>query len=132
MKQGGEWMKIGDFARLGNVSTRTLRFYSQAGLLQPALVSPVNGYRHYHPRQLAQLRQIHVFKDMGLSLPEIGELLKRRLTPGELRKLFWERRGALLEKMQEDAGRLAGRQRVFAQDRKRTFRQVRGRRLVHQ
>lgn len=33
-------MRIGDFARMGNVSLRTLRFYSQAGLLRPAHVDP--------------------------------------------------------------------------------------------
>ncbi len=100
-------MRIGDFARLGNVSLRTLRFYGQAGLLRPAYVNPDNGYRHYDPRQLAQLHQIHVLKDMGLSLLEIRHLLRRRLTAGQLRTLFRESRTALVTKMQEDAGRLA-------------------------
>jgi DNA-binding transcriptional MerR regulator len=100
-------MRIGDFARLGNVSLRTLRFYGQAGLLRPAHVNPDNGYRHYDPRQLAQLHQIHVLKDMGFSLIEIRQLLQRRLTAGQLRTLFCESRTALLAKIQEDAGRLA-------------------------
>ena len=100
-------MRIGDFARLGNVSPRTLRFYGQAGLLQPAHVKPENGYRHYDPRQLAQLHQIQMFKEMGLSLGEIGELLARRWTAAELREVFQERRSALLKRMQEDSGRLA-------------------------
>ncbi len=77
-------MRIGDFARLGNVSPRTLRIYSQAGLLRPAHVKPENGYRHYDPRQLAQLHQIQMFKEMGLSLGEIRELLARRWTTAEL------------------------------------------------
>jgi DNA-binding transcriptional MerR regulator len=100
-------MRIGDFARLGNVSLRTLRFYGQAGLLRPAHINPDNGYRHYDPRQLAQLHQIHVLKDIGLSLLEIRQLLSRRLTAGQLRTLFRESRTTLLTKMQEDAGRLA-------------------------
>ena len=99
-------MRIGDFARLGNVSPRTLRFYSQAGLLRPAQVKPENGYRHYDPRQLAQLYQIQMFKEMGLSLGEIRELLARRWTTAELREVFRERRNALLKRMQEDSGRL--------------------------
>jgi DNA-binding transcriptional MerR regulator len=99
-------MRIGDFARLGNVSPRTLRFYGQAGLLRPAHVKPENGYRHYDPRQLAQLHQIQLFKEMGLSLGEIRELLARRSTAAELREIFRERRSALLKKMQEDSGRL--------------------------
>jgi len=100
-------MRIGDFARLGNVSPRTLRFYGQAGLLRPAHVKPENGYRHYEPRQLAQLHQIQMFKEMGLSLGEIRELLARRWTTAELREVFRERRSALLRRMQEDSGRLA-------------------------
>ena len=100
-------MRIGDFARLGNVSPRTLRFYGQAGLLRPAHVRPGNGYRHYDPQQLAQLHQIQMFKEMGLSLAEIRELLARRLSAAELREVFCERRGALLNKMQEDSCRLA-------------------------
>lgn len=99
-------MRIGDFARLGNVSPRTLRFYGQAGLLRPAHVKSESGYRHYDPRQLAQLHQIQMFKEMGLSLGEIRELLARRSTPAELREIFRERRGALLRRMQEDSGRL--------------------------
>jgi DNA-binding transcriptional MerR regulator len=100
-------MRIGDFARLGNVSLRTLRFYGQAGLLRPANVNPDNGYRHYDPRQLAQLHQIRMFQEMGLTLLEIRELLRRRLTAAELREVFRQRRAALGKRMQEDAGRLA-------------------------
>lgn len=100
-------MRIGDFARLGNVSPRTLRFYGQAGLLRPAHVKFESGYRHYDPRQLAQLHQIQVFKEMGLSLGEIRALLARRSTPAELREVLRERRSALLRRMQEDSGRLA-------------------------
>jgi DNA-binding transcriptional MerR regulator len=100
-------MRIGDFARMGSVSLRTLRFYSQAGLLRPAHVDPDNGYRHYHPQQLAHLRRIQAFKETGLSLLEIRALLARRLPAGELREVFRERRATLLQKMEEDSGRLA-------------------------
>ena len=100
-------MRIGDFARIGNVSPRTLRFYDQAGLLLPAHINPQNGYRHYDPRQLAQLHQIQLFKETGLSLAEIRELLARQLTPRKLREIFYERRAALVKRMQDDAGRIA-------------------------
>ncbi len=100
-------MRVGDFARLGNVSTRTLRFYCHVGLLMPAHVNPGNGYRFYDPRQLAKLHQILEFKEMGLSLSEIRELLRRPLTAGELRQLFRERRAALLDKIKQDSRRLA-------------------------
>jgi DNA-binding transcriptional MerR regulator len=107
MEEGGETMRIGDFARIGNVSLRTLRFYGQAGLLLPAHTNPQNGYRHYDPRQLAQLHEIQLFKEMGLSLAEVGRLLARRLTHRELREIFCERRAALVNKMHDDSARLA-------------------------
>lgn len=99
-------MRVGDFARLGNVSSRTLRFYCQVGLLMPAHVNSETGYRFYDPRQLPQLHQIQEFKEMGLSLSEIRELLKRRLTTGELRELFCERRAVLLDKIKQDSHRV--------------------------
>src|SRR5258708_12562572 len=43
---------------------------------------------------------------MGLSLSEIRKLLKRRLTIGELRELFRERRALLLDKIKQDSRRL--------------------------
>jgi DNA-binding transcriptional MerR regulator len=38
---------IGEFARYGGVSARTLRHYDEIGLLQPATVDPDTGYRGY-------------------------------------------------------------------------------------
>ena len=100
-------MRVGDFARLGNVSSRTLRFYCQVGLLMPAHTNLNNGYRIYDARQLPQLHQIQQFQEMGFSLLEIRELLDRRLSAEELREVFQERRAALLDKMKQDSRRLA-------------------------
>jgi DNA-binding transcriptional MerR regulator len=41
---------IGEFARLGGVSIRTLRHYDEIGLLAPATVDPLTGYRGTRPR----------------------------------------------------------------------------------
>ncbi len=43
---------------------------------------------------------------MGCTLSEIGEFLKRRLTFGESREFFRERRAALLDKIKQDSRRL--------------------------
>ena len=40
---------IGDFAKLGGVSVRMLRHYDALGLLPPASVDPVSGYRSTAP-----------------------------------------------------------------------------------
>jgi len=97
---------ISEFARAGNVTIRALRFYDEVGLLSPAHVGPENGYRRYSPSQFAQLNQIQAFKDMGVSLQEIRELLQRRLAPQELRAVLEERREVLRKRVRDDAGRL--------------------------
>ena len=38
-------LSIGEFAQLGQVSPRTLRHYADVGVLIPARVDPVTGYR---------------------------------------------------------------------------------------
>lgn len=42
-----EAMTIGRFARLTGLSIGTLRHYDEVGLLLPASVDPVSGYRRY-------------------------------------------------------------------------------------
>ncbi len=68
-------LKIGEFARLGSVSPRTLRHYEDVGLLTPVQVDPVTGYRAYQPDQLARLNRIVALKDLGLSLAQVAQLL---------------------------------------------------------
>ena len=40
-------LKIGDFARVGQVTVQTLRHYDELGLLKPAVVDVGSGYRYY-------------------------------------------------------------------------------------
>ncbi len=66
---------IGEFARLGGVSARTLRHYDEIGLLRPATVDPDTGYRGYSAAQLGQLTRIMALKELGLSLPQVRRLI---------------------------------------------------------
>lgn len=100
-------MRIGDFARMGNVSVRALRFYDATGLLRATHVNPESGYRHYEPGQMARLAQIRAFKDLGFSLAEIRELLRRDLPAGHARELMEERRAELQRHIRDDIARLA-------------------------
>ena len=61
-------LSIGEFARLGGVSVRTLHHYEDVALLEPAYVNPKNGYRSYSAHQLPRLHRIIALKDLGLSL----------------------------------------------------------------
>lgn len=68
--------KIGDFSKLGQVSTRMLRHYDKLGLLVPEHTDKWTGYRYYSVEQLAQLHRIIALKDLGLSLQQISELVQ--------------------------------------------------------
>lgn len=75
---------IGQFAQLAKVSVRTLRYYDQVGLFEPAAVDYTTGYRSYRASQLPQLNRILALKDLGLSLNEIREMTESGVTTGEL------------------------------------------------
>ena len=66
---------IGEFARLGGVSVRTLRHYDDIGLLRPVTVDPDTGYRGYSAEQLGRLNRIMAMKELGLSLVQTRRLL---------------------------------------------------------
>ena len=67
--------RIGEFADLGGVSRKTLRFYDEIGLLRPASVDPRTQYRHYMPEQLKDLASILALKSLGVSLAEIRQII---------------------------------------------------------
>lgn len=67
--------RIGEFSNLSGVSTKTLRFYDEIGLLRPASVDARTGYRHYRPQQLEELASILALKSLGVSLADVRNLL---------------------------------------------------------
>jgi len=90
---------IGEFARLGGVSIRTLRHYDETGLLRPATVGPDTGYRGYSAAQLGQLNRIMALKELGLTLAQVGRLLDG-VTLGELHGMLLLRRAQLEQQLE--------------------------------
>jgi len=70
-------LKIGDFARLGQVSVRMLRNYDELGLLTPAHIDQWTSYRSYTADQLARLNRIVALKGLGFSLEAVGSCSTR-------------------------------------------------------
>lgn len=66
---------IQQLAKLAGISTRTLRYYDEIGLLMPARMSS-SGYRIYAETQVDTLQQIMFYKALGLELGEIKEALQ--------------------------------------------------------
>jgi DNA-binding transcriptional MerR regulator len=92
--------KIGDFSRLGQVSVRMLRHYDDLGLLKPAHVDPLTDYRYYTIEQLPRLNRILAFKDLGLPLEKIADLLQQNLLLTELKSLLRSRQVELHQQIQ--------------------------------
>jgi DNA-binding transcriptional MerR regulator len=81
-------IRIGDFARMGEVTVQTLRHYDKLGLLVPAHTDADNGYRYYDKEQLNVLRKVLILSDMGLSLEQIKIMFYDRLTQEELNAML--------------------------------------------
>lgn len=98
---------IGEFARLGGVSIRTLRHYDEIGLLPPAAVDPDTGYRGYSAAQLGQLNRIVALKELGLTLGQV-RLLLAGVTLDQLRGMLILRRAQLEHELQQHKNQLLG------------------------
>ena len=66
---------IKELADLAGVSTRTLRWYDQKGLLKPYRVNEAN-YRFYGDDEVKKLQQILFYRELGFSLCDIEKILK--------------------------------------------------------
>lgn len=99
-------LRIGDFSRMGRVTTRLLRHYDAMGLLQPAYIDPSTGYRGYRADQLVRLNQILVLRDLGFSLEQIRESLQEGASTEQLRAMLTMRRAQLERESQEHEARM--------------------------
>lgn len=69
-------LSIGEFSNICKVSTKTLRYYVDIGLLLPNQVNPENGYRYYSIEQLETMLLINRLKLYHFSLDEIKTILQ--------------------------------------------------------
>jgi serine/threonine protein phosphatase PrpC/DNA-binding transcriptional MerR regulator len=85
-------LTIGAFAKASRLSPKALRLYDELGLLPPARVDPVNGYRLYDPEQLERARLVAWLRRLGMPLARIREVcaLEPSLAAAEVRA-FWAR-----------------------------------------
>jgi Predicted transcriptional regulators len=63
-------------ASLAGISTRTLRYYDEIGILKPARVNS-SGYRIYGQKEVDRLQQIMLYRDMGVNLEIINEIITK-------------------------------------------------------
>ncbi|MGC4042178.1 MAG: GyrI-like domain-containing protein [Armatimonas sp.] len=100
-------IKIGDFARLGQVTVPTLRFYAEVGLLKPVSVDETSGYRYYSLSQLPRLNRIIALKDLGFTLQQIEQVLKSDLTTDRLRGMLTLKQAEVEQLLATEQNRLS-------------------------
>jgi DNA-binding transcriptional MerR regulator len=76
--------KIGEIASLTNLTTRTIRYYEELGLLgiRENRISGQN--RSFDNIDIERLKKIQMLKDLGLSLEEISQVIELYFTDGQI------------------------------------------------
>lgn len=104
-------LSTGDLARRTGTTLRTVRFYEEAGLLEPSAVGK-GGRRLYTEGDLARLALIADLRELDLSLDEIRELLQVRAGCGTAPELAERFGGILQEQLDRTRKRLQALNRL--------------------
>ncbi|MEM7029118.1 MAG: MerR family transcriptional regulator [Chloroflexota bacterium] len=83
--------RIGDFAKLAQISTHRLRNYDKQGLLPPAHIDQQTGYRYYSAEQLGRLNRIIALRGLGLSLEGIKAALIANINTEQMEQMLLQR-----------------------------------------
>jgi MerR family copper efflux transcriptional regulator len=67
-------MNISEAARRSGLSVRTIRYYEDISMIQPA-TRGANGYRQYNDRAVRELLFLARSREVGFNLEESGQLL---------------------------------------------------------
>ncbi|MFF8485890.1 MerR family transcriptional regulator [Streptomyces antibioticus] len=107
----GELLTIGVFAARARLSAKALRLYDRLGLLAPARVDAVSGYRYYRAGQVERARLVALLRRLDMPLARIAEVLD---TPepdaaGELLAAYWADVESRFAAQRALAGYLRGR-----------------------
>ncbi|GAA2755266.1 MerR family transcriptional regulator [Actinopolymorpha rutila] len=79
----GRLYTIGELARLTGLTVKTIRFYSDRGIVPPTDRSPT-GYRRYDADALARLELVRTLRALGLDLPTIRRVVDHEVSLQEI------------------------------------------------
>ncbi|MFF5173122.1 MerR family transcriptional regulator [Micromonospora sp. NPDC000089] len=74
---------IGDLARRTGVPVKTIRFWSDRGIVPPTDRGPT-GHRRYGPEAVARLDLVRTLRELGVDLPTVRRVVAREATLGEV------------------------------------------------
>ena len=91
---------IGEFSRISGLPVRTLRFYHDKGLLQPAAIDPQSNYRYYDAHSVEVASVISRLRELEIPLDDIALLLQECGDDQDLLQYLREHKRSLAEKAQ--------------------------------
>lgn len=103
--------------RLAGISIRTLRYYDQIGILEPARINS-SGYRIYGQAEVDKLQQIMFYRELGLPLNQIKELVNSPTF--DENKALKEHHEQLLDRRKQLDALIANVEKTIAQKEGRT------------
>lgn len=101
-------MKIGEVCNATDLTKKAIEYYQQKGIIAPKVDE--SGYREFNESEIERLKQVNVFRLLGLSVSEIKMVLDSKFSKEELRKCvirkqyeneLAEKKTQLLEKLSE-------------------------------
>ena len=100
---------VQNLGQIAGVSTRTLRYYDEIGILKPARINS-SGYRIYGQKEVNRLQQILFYKELGVSLESIKDVITApafdevTALQEHREKLLEKREQAQIEEVRESGG----------------------------
>jgi len=88
------------------VPVKTLRYYDEIDLFKPSEIDRFTDYRYYTLDQLPRIHSIMALKELGLSLDEISQLLRKDVTPEQIGGMFLLKQAQVQQRLREEQARL--------------------------
>ncbi|MEW2164022.1 MerR family transcriptional regulator [Streptomyces sp. NPDC007084] len=103
-------LTIGAFASRARLSAKALRLYDRLGLLRPAHVDEVSGYRYYRAGQTERARLVALLRQLDMPLARIADVVEAPAPEAaELLAAYWDGAEARFASQRVLAGYLRGR-----------------------
>ncbi|TFZ40185.1 MerR family transcriptional regulator [Soehngenia longivitae] len=77
-------MKINEVANITGLTKKAINYYQEKGIINPK--QDENGYREFSESDVNKLKEVSLFRSLGLSLNEIRKITESKFSKEELRK----------------------------------------------
>lgn len=93
---------IGEFSQITGLSTKTLRFYHEKGILVPSSVDEATGYRFYDTTKVEKARVIMRLRAMEFSIEDISAVLGQCEDEADILNYLERQKSMLQQRIAED------------------------------